>query len=36
VDNVLEILDSDPDYKHFMLDGQTIVLEDYLQMRPEN
>ncbi len=36
VDNVLEILDTDPDYKHFMLDGQTIVLEDYLQMRPEN
>jgi len=36
VDNILEILDLDPDYKHFMLDGQTIVLEDYLQMRPEN
>ena len=36
VDNILEILDSDPDYRHFMLDGQTIVLEDYLQMRPEN
>ncbi len=36
VDNVLEILDTDPEYKHFMLDGQTIVLEDYLQMRPEN
>ncbi|MEA4812161.1 MAG: glycoside hydrolase family 38 C-terminal domain-containing protein [Anaerolineaceae bacterium] len=36
VDNVLEILDSDPEYKYFMLDGQTIVLEDYLQMRPEN
>ncbi|MBP7213504.1 MAG: hypothetical protein KBA03_04655, partial [Anaerolineaceae bacterium] len=33
VDNLLIILDQDPDYKHFMLDGQTIVLEDYLQMR---
>jgi alpha-mannosidase len=36
VDNVLEILATDPDYKYFMLDGQTIVLDDYLQMRPEN
>lgn len=33
IDNLLIILDQDPDYKHFMLDGQTIVLEDYLQMR---
>lgn len=36
VDNLLTILDSDPDYLHFMLDGQTIVLEDYLQMRMAN
>jgi len=36
VDNLLIILDSDPDYKHYMLDGQTIVLEDYLQMRMAN
>jgi alpha-mannosidase len=32
----LDILERDPEYKHFMLDGQTIVLDDYLQMRPEN
>lgn len=36
VDNLLIILDSDPDYLHFMLDGQTIVLEDYLQVRMAN
>lgn len=36
VDNLLTILDSDPEYKHYMLDGQTIVLEDYLQMRMAN
>ena len=36
VDNLLTILDSDPTYLHFMLDGQTIVLEDYLQMRMAN
>jgi len=36
VDNLLVILDNDPDYLHFMLDGQTIVLEDYLQVRMAN
>lgn len=36
VDNLLTILDSDSNYLHFMLDGQTIVLEDYLQMRMAN
>lgn len=35
VDNLLDILDADPEYAFFMLDGQTIVLEDYLQVRPE-
>lgn len=35
MDNLLELLKSDPDFKHFMLDGQTIVLDDYLQVRPE-
>ena len=36
VDNLLVILENDPEYLHFMLDGQTIVLEDYLQMRMAN
>jgi alpha-mannosidase len=36
IDKLLDILDADPQYRHFMLDGQTIVLDDYLQMRPEN
>jgi len=36
VDNLLIILDKDPDYLHFMLDGQTVVLEDYLQVRMAN
>jgi alpha-mannosidase len=35
MDKLLDILDQDPDFKHFMLDGQTIVLDDYLQVRPE-
>ena len=36
VDNLLTILENDPSYQHFMLDGQTIVLEDYLQIRMAN
>ena len=36
IDNLFVILDSDPNYLYYMLDGQTVVLEDYLRMRPEN
>ncbi len=36
VGEVLEALEQDPDFKHFLLDGQTIILEDYLQICPEN
>jgi alpha-mannosidase len=35
LDRLLALFDSDPFYRHFMLDGQTILLEDYLQIRPE-
>ncbi|HEV7127207.1 MAG TPA: glycoside hydrolase family 38 C-terminal domain-containing protein, partial [Ktedonobacterales bacterium] len=35
VDAVLDVLESDPGFTYFMLDGQTIVLEDYLEVRPE-
>jgi mannosylglycerate hydrolase len=35
VDELLDLLEKDPHYKYFMLDGQTIVLDDYLAMRPE-
>jgi len=35
IDKLLDILAEDPDFKYFMLDGQTIVLDDYLHMRPE-
>ncbi|MFN2129840.1 MAG: hypothetical protein ACK2VD_04910, partial [Anaerolineae bacterium] len=35
MDKLLGILDDDPQYRHFTLDGQTIVLEDYLAVRPE-
>ena len=35
IDGLLDILAADPDFRNFMLDGQTIVLEDYLWLRPE-
>ena len=35
MDELLEIFDTDPDYRCFMLDGHTIPLEDYLEVRPE-
>ena len=35
MDRLLEILDDDPAFTHFHLDGQTIVLEDYLEIRPQ-
>lgn len=35
VDKLLDIMASDPDYRFFTLDGQTIVVEDYLDVRPE-
>ncbi|MHA2165671.1 MAG: glycoside hydrolase family 38 N-terminal domain-containing protein [Candidatus Hodarchaeales archaeon] len=34
VDELLGIMEEDPEYK-FTFDGQTIVLEDYLEIRPE-
>ncbi|MBN1266194.1 MAG: hypothetical protein JXA25_11915 [Anaerolineales bacterium] len=35
LDTLMDILEQDPDYRTFMLDGQTSVLEDYLQVRPD-
>ncbi len=35
IDEVLTILEDDPEYRRFTLDGQAIVLEDYLELRPE-
>lgn len=35
IESLLAIFAADPDYRHFALDGQTIVLEDYLEILPE-
>ena len=36
VDGVLDTLEGDPSFTSFTLDGQAIVLDDYLDVRPEN
>jgi alpha-mannosidase len=36
MDCLLDILDTEPDYKSFVLDSQTVPLEDYLEIRPQN
>lgn len=36
MDNLISNMEADEEYKVFHLDGQTIVLEDYLEIRPEN
>ncbi|MEC0243859.1 alpha-mannosidase [Paenibacillus dokdonensis] len=35
MDVLMDTLEKDTEYKSFYLDGQTIILEDYLQVRPE-
>jgi alpha-mannosidase len=35
-DDLLDLLECDPDYKAFYWDGQTVVIDDYLEIRPEN
>ena len=36
MDKVLNLLESNPDFKYFHLDSQTAIVEDYLQIRAEN
>lgn len=36
IDELLRILESEPEFYCFHLDGQTCCLEDYLEIRPEN
>lgn len=35
VDRLLDLMAADPEFRSFTLDGQTIVLSDYLEVRPE-
>jgi len=35
IDGLLDLLDREPSYKHYHLDGQSILVDDYLDARPE-
>jgi len=36
VDDLLDLMESDSSYGHFLLDGQLAVIDDYLEIRPEH
>ncbi len=36
VDGLLDQMERDSSYRHFLLDGQVAVVDDYLEVRPEN
>ncbi len=36
IDDNMELFENDPEFKSFHLDGQTIVLDDYLEIKPQN
>ena len=36
LDQLLDVLEGDPAYRCFVLDGQSVAIEDYLDVRPEN
>lgn len=36
IDRVIEILENEPNYRAFHLDSQSIVIEDYLEIKPQN
>lgn len=36
MNDLIDLLESNENYPSFMFDGQTIILEDYLEIRPEN
>lgn len=36
LDTAMELFETDENYRSFHLDGQTIVLDDYLEIRPQN
>ena len=35
MDELLELLDQDPEFHSFLMDSQTLCVEDYLELRPE-
>ena len=35
LDDLIAVLEKDPAYRSFLLDGQTVLMEDYLAVRPD-
>jgi hypothetical protein len=35
LDHLIPLLETDPSYAHYLLDGQMAVVDDYLEVRPE-
>ena len=36
IDDLLDLMEQDSSYGHFLLDGQLAVIDDYLEIRPQN
>ncbi len=36
MDQLLDLMEGNPQYAHFNLDGQTILLDDYFEIRPQH
>lgn len=36
MEEIMEMLEKNPNYPHYVLDGQTSILEDYFAVKPEN
>ncbi|XRG77016.1 mannosylglycerate hydrolase [Rossellomorea sp. GAMAL-10_SWC] len=36
MEEIMEMLEINPDYPYYVLDGQTAILEDYFAVKPEN
>lgn len=36
MEEILEMLENNPEYPYYVLDGQTSILEDYFAVKPEN
>lgn len=34
-DNLIQVMEENPDYKYYHMDGQYIVIDDYLEIRPQ-
>ncbi|WP_100010221.1 mannosylglycerate hydrolase [Lentibacillus sediminis] len=36
MEEIMDMLENNPDYPYYLLDGQTSILEDYFAVKPEN